>query len=121
MEKVVRSGRGWRVGWNPHAIAYQGLVGSDDWAFELTATELEDFCRLLNQLADNMRLLQTELMDEERLACEAESGSLWMQVEGFPSSYSLRLILNNGRGCEGNWTAEIVPDLIAATQSLKFF
>jgi hypothetical protein len=44
-----------------------------------------------------------------------------MQVEGLPSKYSLRLILNTGRGCEGNWTAESVAELITAAQSLKNF
>jgi Domain of unknown function (DUF1818) len=121
MDKVLKSGLGWRMGWNPHGNPYQGLVGGEDWAFELTGVELEDFCRLLTQLADNMRVLATEIMEEERVACEAESGAIWMQVEGFPHRYSLRLLLNTGRACEGNWSAEIVPDLLSAAQSLKFF
>jgi Domain of unknown function (DUF1818) len=120
MQKVLKSGIGWRIGWNPET-EYQGLVGSDDWAFELTAGELADFCRLLRKLVDNMRSIQSELMDEESIACEAESELLWMQVEGIPSKYSLRLILSTGRGCEGNWAAEAVPDLVAAVDSLKFF
>jgi Domain of unknown function (DUF1818) len=120
MDKVLKSGTGWRIGWNP-AGEYQGLVGGDDWAFELTAGELADFCRLLGQLADNMRSIQAELMDEESIACEAESELIWMQVEGLPSKYSLRLILSTSRSCEGNWAAEIVPELITAVDSLKFF
>jgi hypothetical protein len=72
MGKVLKAGAGWRIGWNPDS-EYQGLVGSEDWAFELTAAELADFCRLLGQLADNMRSIQAELMDEESIACEAES------------------------------------------------
>jgi Domain of unknown function (DUF1818) len=120
MQKVLKSGAGWRIGWNP-GTEYQGLVGSDNWAFELTAKELADFCRLLGQLVDNMRSIQSELMDEENIACEAESELVWMQVAGIPSKYSLRLILNTGRGCEGNWAAESVPDLVAAVDSLKFF
>jgi hypothetical protein len=120
MQKVLKSGAGWRIGWNPEA-EYQGLVGSDDWAFELTATELADFCRLLGQLVANMRSIQSALMDEESIACEAESELIWMQVDGIPSKYSLRLILSTGRGCEGNWTAEAVPDLVTAVDSLKFF
>ena len=118
MQKVLKSGVGWRLGWNP-ANTYPGLVGSEDWAIELTAGELEDFCRLLGQLVDNMRSIQAELMDEEKIACEAESELIWMQVSGTPSTYSLRLILNTGRSCEGNWNAQSVPDLIAATQNLK--
>jgi hypothetical protein len=120
MQKVLKSGTGWRIGWNP-ASEYQGLVGSDDWAFELTSAELADFCRLLGQLVANMRSMQAELMDEESIACEAESDLVWMQVEGIPSKYSLRLILNTGRSCEGNWAAEAVPELVAAVDSLKFF
>ena len=120
MDKVLKAGAGWRVGWNP-AGAYQGLVGGDDWAFELTSAELTDFCRLLEQLVDNMRSIQAELMDEESIACEAESELIWMQVAGLPSKYNLRLILNTGRSCEGNWAAEIVPDLVTAVDSLKFF
>ncbi|PSB58609.1 DUF1818 family protein [Chamaesiphon polymorphus] len=120
MQKVLKSGAGWRIGWRPQS-EYQGLVGGDDWAFELTSEELTDFCRLLGQLAANMRSMQAELMDEENIACEAESDLVWMQVEGVPSKYTLRLILNTGRSCEGNWTADAVPDLIAAVDSLKFF
>jgi Domain of unknown function (DUF1818) len=118
--KVLKAGAGWRIGWNPDS-EYQGLVGSEDWAFELTASELADFCRLLGQLADNMRSMQAELMDEESIACEAESDLVWMQVEGFPHTYRLRLIINTRRSCEGNWPAAAVPELVVAAASLRFF
>ena len=120
MQKVLKSGAGWRVGWNP-TNTHPGLVGSDDWAFELTAAEFADFDRLLKQLVDSMRSIQAELMDDENIACEAESNLIWMQVSGTANEYSLRLILNTGRGCEGNLAAEAVPHLISATNSLKFF
>jgi hypothetical protein len=120
MQKVLKSGAGWRIGWNPEG-KYPGLLGSDDWALELTAVELADFCRLLGQLVDNMRSIQSELMDEESIVCEAESELVWMQVSGFPRKYSLRLILNTGRSCEGNWTAEAVPGLVGAVDSLSIF
>jgi hypothetical protein len=120
MEKVLKAGAGWRIGWNRDS-EYPGLVGSDDWAIELTSAELADFCRLLGQLVDNMRSIEAELMDEESIAGEAESDLVWMQVEGIPSKYSLRLILNTGRSCEGNWSADAVPELIVAAQSLQVF
>jgi hypothetical protein len=120
MQKVLKSGEGWRLGWNPTNV-YPGLVGSNDWALELTATELEDFCRLLGQLVDNMRSIQADLMDEEKIACEAESESIWMQVAGTPAEYNLRLILKTGRSCEGNWQAEFVTDLVVAVQNFQFF
>jgi hypothetical protein len=121
MERVLKQGRGWRIGWNPSADLYQGLVGSDDWAIELTEAELKDFCRLLSQLAQTMNQMAQELMAEERIACEAESDLLWLEVEGYPQAYSLRLILNQGRRSEGNWSGNAVPELVQAVSSLKFF
>jgi hypothetical protein len=121
MQKVLKSGAGWRIGWNPANTTYPGLVGSDDWAFELTTAEFADFRRLLQQLVDSVRSIQAELMDEEKIACEAESDLIWMQVAGMPNEYGLRLILNSGRGCEGNWSAEAVPHVIVAINSLQVF
>lgn len=120
-ERLLKQGKGWRMGWNPQSPIYKGLVGSEDWAIELTEAELNDFCRLLNQLAQTMEQMKEQLMDCERIACEAESDLLWMEVEGFPHAYSLRLILHQGRCFEGNWPAEVVGDLIKATQMLKVF
>lgn len=121
MERLLKSGKGWRIGWNPQAREYQGLVGSDNWAIELTKAEFDDFCRLLEQLASTMSQMKAELMDEEKIACEAESDLLWLEVEGYPHAYSLRLILSHGRRCEGNWSEEAVSDLVRAARTLTVF
>jgi len=121
MQRVVKIGSGWRIGWNPDAPEFKGLIGTDDWAIELTEAELNDFCRLLAQLADTIKQLATELMEEEKIACEAESDLLWMEVEGYPHAYSLRFILNTGRCVEGKWHACAVGDLLQATAILKVF
>ena len=119
MERLLKSGSGWRIGWNPQADKYPGLVGSDDWAIELTEAELDDFCRLLNQLVTTMNQMQAELMDEERIACSAETDLLWLEVEGYFNAYSLRIILNQGRRCEGNWAEGIASELAEAIQMLR--
>ena len=67
MERVVKTGSGWRLGWNPQATGYQGLVGGEDWAIELTEAELEDFCRLLGQLAQTMSQMADELMEDKKI------------------------------------------------------
>lgn len=121
MERLLKNGLGWRLGWTPQATGYQGLVGTDDWAIELTEAELDDFCRLLGQLSQTMSQMASELMDEEKISCEAESDLLWMEVEGYPHAYTLRLILNTGRRCEGSWIEEAVPGLVQAADSLKVF
>jgi hypothetical protein len=121
MQRLVKSGSGWRIGWNPNAPEYKGLVGGDAWAIELTEAELNDFCRLLTQLTQTMSQMAAELMDQEKIACEAESDLVWMEVEGYPHAYSLRFILNTGRGCEGSWSDAAVSGLIQAVQVLKVF
>ncbi len=119
--RLVKEGQGWRLGWDPDAAIHRGLVGGADWAFELTEPELDDFCRLLGQLADTMAAMAAELMEEERLCCEAESECLWLEAEGFPTSYGIRLILSQGRGAEGAWAAAAVPGLLGAARALKTF
>ena len=120
LERLMRSGDGWRIGWHPQGGEYQGLVGANDWAIELTEAELTDFYRLLNQLVETMTVMKAELMEQEKISCEAETSLLWMEVEGYPNSYSLRLILNSDRRCEGNWTEGVAPKLLDAFNSLGF-
>jgi hypothetical protein len=121
IEGLIKNGTGWRLGWNPQREGYQGLVGGEDWAIELTAPELKDFCTLLQQLAAAMAAMAEELMPEETITCEAETELLWMEVSGFPHSYGVRFILNTGRGFEGGWAGAIVPELLAASEILKDF
>lgn len=120
MSPRIKTGDGWRVGWHSQNSRYQGLVGTNDWAIELTKAEFADFQRLLNQLAATMKTMEAELMDEEKISCEAESELLWLEVAGYPNHYSLRLILNCDRCFEGNWTAGVVPELVDALNSFNF-
>jgi hypothetical protein len=120
MAKILKAGNGWRLGWNPNAAIYKGLIGGDDWAIELTEAEWQDLRRLLSQLMATMASIAQELMEGERIACEAESELLWLEVEGFPDNYSLRFILYQGRGCEGNWSATALPELLAAWDNLLY-
>ncbi len=121
IERLIKKGDGWRVGWNPQADKYQALVGTDDWAIELTAAELDDFSRLLNQLIETMQHMKTELMPEEKIACEAESELLWLEVAGYTDAYTLRLIVHGDRRCEGNWQSGVATELAKAVQSIKVF
>ncbi len=119
IEQVIKEGIGWRLGWDPQREEYQGLVAGEAWAIELTAPELEDFCKLLQQLAGTMASMAAELMPEETITCEVETELLWMEAAGFPDSYTIRFILNTGRGFEGGWEATIVPDILHASYSLQ--
>jgi hypothetical protein len=120
-ERFLKYGEGWRIGWNENAHIYKGLIGAEDWAIELTAQEMREFCRLLSKLAQNMTEMKDYLMDEEKITCEIESELMWLEVEGYYNSYSLRLILNQGRCCEGNWTPEAVKEFIIAIHNFNVF
>ena len=120
MKRLIQSGDGWRVGWHPHNHKYRGMVGTEDWAIELTQAELEDFCRTLERLVETMSQMKAELMDGEKISCEAETTRLWMEVEGYPDLYTLRLILNCDRRCEGNWVEGVAPQLVDTFRSLGF-
>ncbi|AFZ50574.1 DUF1818 family protein [Dactylococcopsis salina] len=117
MDRILKKGEGWRLGWNPYATTYKGLVGNEDWAIELSETEFKDFCRLLLQLATTMEQMAQELVSEERIAGEAESEVVWLEVEGYPQAFSLRMILQTGRCGEGNWSVTGTQNLIEAVQN----
>ena len=120
MTRILKTGKGWRIGWNPQeTVEFKGLVGTDDWAIELTESELHDFCRLSVQLAETMSQLSNELMDEEKITCEAESNLIWLEVSGYAHSYSLRFILLTGRCAEGCWQEGAVMGLLQAAQTLQ--
>lgn len=117
---LLKKGIGWRIGWREDAEIYKGLIGSEDWAIELTEQEMEDFCRLLLQLDENMQQMKEYLMEEEKISCEVESSLIWLGAEGYPENYSLRVIIHQHRGCEGNWSSSAVPELIETAKSLNF-
>jgi hypothetical protein len=121
MERTIKTGLGWRIGWNPQGGEFTGLVGTDDWAIELTQAELDDFCRLLCQLSSSVEAIASELMESEKIACEAETDLLWMEVAGYPDAYDLKLIVNTGRRAEAYWSKSAVPALLQAVRSLQVF
>lgn len=114
----VKEGNGWRLGYDPDATVFKGLVGGDRWAIEMTQAEFEDFCRLTQQLVQTLKTIASELMDGERIACEQETDRIWIELEGLPGSYSLRFILLQGRGAEGTWSAATTSDVMQAIPSM---
>jgi hypothetical protein len=114
MGRQIKSGGGWRIGWNDEATPYRGLVGGDRWSVELTDTEFKDFCRLIQELDDAMQQIACELMDSEKVSCEAESEYVWLEAEGYPHAYDVHFILQQGRQAEGEWPASVIAEIIPA-------
>lgn len=119
--RYLKEGKGWRLGYDPDAIVFKGLVGGDRWAIELSEAEFADFCRLAQELDATLQAMAAELMPEERIECEKETPLLWMEVEGFPGNYGLRIILSEGRRCEGAWPPATASQVVAAIPSLSLF
>jgi hypothetical protein len=65
--RLLKEGKGWRLGFDPGREIYRGLVGGENWALELTEAEFQDFCRLLSQLKTTIAVIATELMEEEKI------------------------------------------------------
>lgn len=117
----LKEGPGWRLGWQPDATLFKGLVGGESWAAEMTAVEFADFCRLTLQLAETLQMMAAELMDEERVTCSQETEHIWVEVEGYPQQYDLRFILLTGRQVEGNWPAQVASGLVQSIPALELF
>jgi hypothetical protein len=121
MSRQLKAGEGWRLGWQPAIGAFQGLVGTDEWAVELTQAEFAHFHRLLLQLVDAIQQTSDQLMDKETITCEATSDLIWMQVRGYPHQFSLSFILLSGRRVEGQWDASSTLELVNAIQTIEVF
>ncbi|MGA1621619.1 MAG: DUF1818 family protein [Synechocystis sp.] len=117
-ERIFKQGQGWRLGFDPHRSPYSFLIGGEEWAIELTPAEFDDFHRLTQELRRTVLAIAPELMAEETLHCELDSETLWLEIEGYPHAYELRLILHQGRRAEGQWAASVLPEFFVALDQI---
>ncbi|MEA5452751.1 DUF1818 family protein [Leptolyngbya sp. CCNP1308] len=120
-ERFTKEGIGWRLGWNSTDSNYYGLLAGSNWAIELTKAEFYTFQQLAMEVSAAVRAITSELMEGERITCEAESDHLWLEADGFPDAYSIRFILKSGRRCEGEWDVEATQQIMQAIFHLVAF
>jgi hypothetical protein len=121
IEKHLLIGNGWRIGWAPEQNNFQGLVGGDAWAVELSAKELKDFCNLCFQLEKTIVDLATELSDQESCECSSQIGNITLEINGFPDHFSLYfcgVCERSQRRFEGSWAVESSSDFLAAVKQI---
>jgi Domain of unknown function (DUF1818) len=121
IEKHLLTGIGWRIGWSPESNCFEGLVGGDFWAIELSAKELKDFCTLCFQLEKTIADLATELSDQESCQCSSQIENLSLEINGFPDHFSLYfcgVCERSQRRFEGSWAAESTLDFLAAMKQI---
>lgn len=117
---IQQEGPGWRVARDPQRAEFTVLVGGQGWAFELTEDEWSAFCRLVLELIRNHAALQDQLMAEESIELELESGPWWGCLEGDRERWDLSVVLtpDSGRGVEGHWPSPASAALAAVVRTM---
>ncbi len=116
----VQEGEGWRLLVDPARCPFSVLIGGHDWAAELTPAEASLLARGVQTLRAQHAALVEQLLAEEAISLEWESGELWLSLEGDRASWRLRFVLTPAaglRGLEGGWTAGASVALAAALQA----
>lgn len=117
----VQEGEGWRLLEDPARHPFSVLIGGEGWAAELTQAEAALLAEGLGRLRAQHAALVDQLMAEEALALEWESGDLWLELEGDRRGWGLRFVLSSSaglRGLEGAWPPVAAQALAAALLAL---
>lgn len=107
------------MGYNAIQLGYQGLLGGDTWAIEVTATELADFFDLAGQMKILMGDLAAELVDQEEFTCDLQTEHLKLCAFGSPKRYHWQVQTVLGRRAEGIWDYGAVLDLCEALPKMR--
>jgi len=114
---IQHEGPGWRLARDTSRKTFPVIIGGDGWAFELAEHEWTSLVPLINDLMEQHKQLENQLMKEEKICLEIERQPWWGCLDGDRDSWSLRIILeSNGdslRGFEGYWP-------IPAAQAITF-
>ena len=123
----VLEGEGWRLLVDPARHPFSVLLGGEAWAAEFSWLEAMHLRDLAGELERQLAAIADQLMPEESIALELERdlgpGSLWMELEGHRSHWSLRFVLTPAagqRGLEAGWGPQASAAICAALQGLAF-
>jgi hypothetical protein len=117
----VHEGKGWRLLVDPARHPFSVLIGGEGWAAELTHAEAALLAEGVGRLCAQHGALVDQLMAEEALTLEWESGDLWLALEGDRLAWELRFVFSSSaglRGIEGGWSPAAARALAAALASL---
>jgi len=104
---IQHEGPGWRFARDTSRSAFPVIIGGDGWACELTEQEWLSLIPLVNDLINQHKQLEDQLMKEESICLEIERDDWWGCLDGDRDSWSLKIVLeSNGesfRGFEAFW------------------
>ena len=118
--QVNREGQGWRIAVDL-GRPFPALIGGDGWACELQIDELKALCHGVSMLVEQYRAITPQLMVEESITIHHQVPGLWMELVGSTESWCLRFLLEpeQGRACEGAWSATASQALVQALEGLE--
>lgn len=117
----VQEGEGWRLVFDDRRQPFSMLLGGQDWSAEFTAAEMALLQRGVRELLAQRQALADQLMAEEALTLEWESGGLWLALEAGAGEPSLRFILTAAerRSLEAGWTGAAATAVAATLVALN--
>ncbi len=114
-------GEGWRLGFDPRRQPFSVLIGGEGWAVELTGAEAAGLRLALGCLVSQHGDLAGQLMAEETIELELESGPWWLLLAGDRHSWRLRIVLtpaSGQRALEVSWGLGASAALALALEQL---
>eukprot|EP00270_Netrium_digitus_P002005 TRINITY_DN1224_c0_g1_i1.p1 TRINITY_DN1224_c0_g1~~TRINITY_DN1224_c0_g1_i1.p1 ORF type:complete len:356 (+),score=47.73 TRINITY_DN1224_c0_g1_i1:206-1273(+) len=136
-EFKVLEGAGWRIGYESSPASeetFAAVVGAGGWSVALTASEFNDFCKLIQMLRKGIVTMDEEgVIGKDDIVMQVERGSVFMEctvprkrlpnLQNFwkfggkseSSAFEIRFLLSgsdNRRQAEGYWPAEAVMDML---------
>jgi hypothetical protein len=118
----VQEGEGWRLLVDPARHPFSVLIGGEGWAAELTQAEAGLLAEGVGCLCAQHRTLIDQLLAEEAIALEWESGDLWLELEGDRQGWWLRFVLRSSvglRSIEGSWPPAAASAVAAGLTALR--
>ncbi|MGB7565668.1 MAG: DUF1818 family protein [Prochlorococcaceae cyanobacterium] len=98
MDPQQWEGEGWRLGFDPRRQPFSVLIGGEGWAVELTGAEAAGLRLTLGRLVAQHGDLAGQLMAEETIELELESGPWWLLLAGDRHNWRLRIVLTPATG-----------------------
>lgn len=118
----VQEGEGWRLLVDPARHPFSVLIGGEGWATELTQAEAVLLAEGVACLSAQHTTLIDQLLAEEAIALEWESGDLWLELEGDRQGWGLRFVLSSHvglRSIEGSWPWPAASAVAAGLTALR--
>ena len=121
---IQHEGSGWRVARDSSRSSFPVIIGGDGWALELTEEEWISLIPLIEDLINQHKQLENQLIPEESIYLEIERKPWWACLDGDRDSWSLQLILEDSgtsnRGFEAYWPIPAAQSIASAMRSIHY-